>query len=103
MNYRQFTKSAAGVVLALTLAACAATPKQESTGEYFDDTTLTTKVKAALLNDPMVSGLAVNVETFKGVVQVSGFVKSAAERARAGELARGVAGVKQVRNDILIR
>lgn len=103
MNYRQFTKGAAGVVLALTLAACAATPKQESTGEYFDDTTLTTKVKAALLNDPMVSGLAVNVETFKGVVQVSGFVKSAAERARAGELARGVAGVKQVRNDILIR
>jgi len=87
INYRQLTKGAAGVALALTLDACAATPKQESTGEYFDDTTLTTKVKAALLNDPMVSGLAVNVETFKGVVQVSGFVKSAAERACAAELA----------------
>lgn len=103
MKFNQISKIAAGLIVALTLVGCAATSKQESSGEYFDDTTITTKVKAALLNDPAVSGLAVNVETFKGTVQVSGFVKTAAERARAVELARTVPGVKQVKNDILIR
>lgn len=103
MNTRQIRQLLFSVILALTLAACASTAKQEGTGEYFDDTVITTKVKAVLLNDPVVSGLAVNVETFRGIVQLSGFVKSAAERTRAHELAHGVAGVKQVRNDILIR
>ncbi|MGB7988863.1 MAG: BON domain-containing protein [Candidatus Methylophosphatis roskildensis] len=103
MKMRQVGKSITILIVALTLAACAATRKQESTGEYFDDTTLTTKVKAALLDDPAVSGLAVNVETFKGIVQLSGFVKTPAERDRAVELARTVGGVKQVKNDILIR
>jgi len=99
----QISKIAASLIVGLTLVGCAATAKQESSGEYFDDTTITTKVKAALLKDPTVSGLAVNVETFKGTVQVSGFVKTAVERARAAELARTVPGVKQVKNDILIR
>jgi osmotically-inducible protein OsmY len=90
-------------VLSLFLAACAGTPKTEATGEYVDDTVITTKVKAALLNDPVVSGLAVNVETFKGIVQLSGFVKTATERDRAVEVARKVGGVEQVKNDILIR
>lgn len=90
-------------VLALFLAACAATPKSEGTGEYVDDTVVTTKVKAALLSDPVVSGLAVNVETFKGTVQLSGFVKTAAERDRAVEVTRKVGGVAQIKNDILIR
>ncbi len=103
METRKLTSLIASLVVALTLAACGSTRQQESTGEYFDDTTLTTKVKAVLLNDPTVSGLAVNVETFKGVVQLSGFVKTAAERDRAVDLARGVTGVKQVKNDILIR
>lgn len=103
MKTRQIGKSISILILALALAACAGTRTQESTGEYFDDTTLTTKVKAVLLDDPMVSGLAVNVETFKGVVQLSGFVKTPAERDRAVELARKVGGVKQVKNDILIR
>ncbi len=103
MTNLQLRKIAASVIVALSLAACAATSKQESTGEYFDDTAITAKVKAALLNDPMVSALAVNVETFKGTVQVSGFVKSATERNRAVEVVRAVAGVKQVKNDILIR
>ena len=103
MKTIRFGKSIAILIIALALAACAGTRKQESTGEYFDDTTLTTKVKAVLLDDPMVSGLAVNVETFKGVVQLSGFVKTPAERDRAVELAREVGGVKQVKNDILIR
>jgi osmotically-inducible protein OsmY len=103
VNVARLTRILAAAFVALALAACASTDKREGTGEYFDDSVLTTKVKAALLKDPAVSGLAVNVETFKGVVQLSGFVKTSAERNRAAELARGVAGVKQVRNDILLR
>jgi osmotically-inducible protein OsmY len=103
MKTRQITQFIVGIVVALTLAACASTSTKEGTGEYFDDTVLTSKVKTQLLGDPAVSGLAVNVETFKGVVQLSGFVKTAAERNRAVELARGVKGVKEVKNDILLR
>jgi osmotically-inducible protein OsmY len=103
MNIGNFHRIAASAIMALALGGCAATPTQEGTGEYIDDTVLTTKVKTVLLKDPMVSGMAVNVETFKGVVQLSGFVKTAAEREQAVRLARGVAGVKQVKNDILVR
>lgn len=103
MNTSNVLRRLAAVVVALTLAACAGTSKKESTGEYFDDSVITTKVKAALLKDPVVSGLAVNVETFKGTVQLSGFVKTAAERSRAVEVARAVPGVDKVKNDILIR
>lgn len=103
MAITRLTRILAAAFVALALAACASTDKREGTGEYFDDSVLTTKVKAALLKDPAVSGLAVNVETFKGVVQLSGFVKTSAERNRAVELARAVAGVKQVRSDILLR
>lgn len=103
MKRKQFTQIVLAAMMALVLAACAGTSKQESTGEYIDDTILTTRVKTALLNDPLVSGLAVNIETYKGTVQLSGFVKSVAERNRAVELARGVKGIRQVKNDILIR
>ncbi|MBK7665333.1 MAG: BON domain-containing protein [Sterolibacteriaceae bacterium] len=103
MKTRRVGKLITGLIVAFALAACAGTRQKESTGEYIDDTTLTTKVKAVLLDDPTVSGLAVNVESFKGVVQLSGFVKTPAERDRAVELARNVGGVKQVKNDILIR
>ena len=88
---------------AALMVGCAATPTQESTGEYFDDTTLTTKVKTALLADKDVSGLAINVETFKGSVQLSGFAGSEAERAKAAQLAKGVKGVKAVENDIRLK
>ncbi len=87
----------------LVLAGCAATPVQESTGEYLDDTAITTKVKTALLKDPVVSGLAINVETFKGVVQLSGFANSDLERERAGELASSVGGVLAVQNDVYVK
>ena len=90
------------LVVALMLG-CASTPMQESTGEYFDDTTLTTKVKTALLADKDVSGLAINVETFKGTVQLSGFASSEAERAKAAQLAKDVKGVKSVKNDIRLK
>lgn len=103
MTISSITRLFAAVFVALALVACASTDKQAGTGEFFDDSVLTTKVKSALLKDSEVSGLAVNVETFKGVVQLSGFVKTSSERNRAVELARDVPGVKQVKNDILIR
>lgn len=102
MNILKITQFVIGGGGAFTLAGCAATPTKEGTGEYFDDTVLTAKVKTALLKDPTVSGLAVNVETFKGVVQLSGFVKTTAERDRAHVVGREVAGVKQIKNDSLI-
>jgi len=82
---------------------CAATPKQEGTGEYIDDTILTTKVKAAVLNEPTLKSAEVNVETFKGVVQLSGFVSSQADINRATEVARSIKGVKSVKNDMRVK
>ena len=90
-------------MLVALVAGCAGSRTQESTGEYIDDSTITTKVKTVMLKDPAVSGLAINVETFKGTVQLSGFARTEQERARAIELAQSVAGVKSVRNDIAIR
>lgn len=92
--------------LALTLmmaGGCASTPQTEGTGEYVDDSVITTKVKAALVNDPNVSAAEVNVETFKGVVQLSGFINSRADMNRAIELARNVPGVKSVKNDMRLK
>ena len=92
--------------LALSFAfvtGCASTAKQEGTGEYFDDSVVTTKVKAAILNDSDLKLLQINVETFKGVVQLSGFVDSKAMMDRAVEMTRGVAGVKSVKNDMRVR
>lgn len=88
---------------ALLAAACAATPRQESTGEYIDDTMITTRVKAAIFNEPSLKVAQINVETFKGVVQLSGFVDSAADARKAAELARAVKGVSSVKNDTRVR
>lgn len=85
------------------LAACAATSTDESTGDYIDDAAITTKVKTALLQDPEVSGLAINVETFKGTVQLSGFANTKRERQRAETVASSVAGVQSVQNDIQLK
>ncbi|MDP1667380.1 MAG: BON domain-containing protein [Methylobacter sp.] len=87
----------------LTAGGCASTHKTAGTGEYVDDSVITTKVKAALLNDPDVSAAEVNVETFKGVVQLSGFVNSRADMNKAMEIARGVAGVESVKNDMRLK
>mgnify|MGYP003645035031 CR=1 FL=1 len=103
MTIRKLGQMLLALTLTLMLAACAGSAKQESTGEYIDDTVLTSRVKSALLNDPNVSGLSINVETFKGTVQLSGFVKTVAERNLAVKLSRAVPGVRQVKNDILIR
>ena len=93
-------------VLMISLAfflGCASTAKHEGTGEYFDDTVITTKVKAAVLNEPTLKSAEINVETFKGVVQLSGFVNSRADIGKAVEVARGVPGVKSVKNDMRLK
>ena len=87
----------------VSVQGCASTPKQEGTGEYVDDSVITTKVKTAILNDPALKVAEINVETFKGVVQLSGFVSSQAAANKAVEVARGIAGVKSVKNDMRIK
>ncbi len=82
---------------------CASTSKHEGTGEYVDDTVITTKVKAAILDTPSLKTNEINVETFKGVVQLSGFVGSKADINQAIEVARKVNGVKSVKNDMRLK
>ena len=84
----------------LSAAGCASTPKHEGTGEYVDDTVITAKVKAAILNEPTLKSAEINVETFKGSVQLSGFVTSRDEMNKAVEVTRSVNGVKSVKNDM---
>ncbi len=91
------------VLTLLAIMGCGSTPKQEGTGEYIDDTVITTKVKAAILNEPTLKSAEINVETFKGVVQLSGFVSSSANINKAIEVARGVAGVKSVKNSLQLK
>jgi hyperosmotically inducible protein len=87
----------------VSLIGCAGTSKQEGTGEYFDDSVITTKVKAAIFNEPTLKSAEINVETFKGTVQLSGFVSSRADINKAVEVARGVKGVTSVRNDMRVK
>ena len=90
-------------ILLASLLGCAATPTREGTGEYFDDTVITTKVKAAIFNEPSLKSAEINVETFKGTVQLSGFVNSRADINKAVEVARGVKGVTSVKNDMRLK
>ncbi|MDP3619813.1 MAG: BON domain-containing protein [Ramlibacter sp.] len=90
--------------VALTaLAGCASTQKHESTGQYIDDTAITTGVKAAIFNEPTLKSAEINVETFKGRVQLSGFVSSRANIDRAVVVAQGVRGVTSVANDMRVK
>ena len=94
-----FTRCSAFFVAALLASACASTPKQESTGEYVDDSWITTKVKTAILNEPGLKVSQINVETYKGVVQLSGFVDSPDAGSKAVALARSIKGVTSVKDD----
>lgn len=87
----------------LTAAGCASTEKHEGTGEYVDDSVITTKVKAMLFDEPNLRSGEINVETFKGVVQLSGFVNSKADINKAVEIARSVKGVESVKNDMRLK
>ena len=98
-----FLKLTAIVGVLAVASACSATRTQQSAGEVIDDSVLTSKVKVALIDDPTTKAGQINVETYRGVVQLGGFVDSTTMKARAGELARSVDGVKDVRNDLEIR
>jgi osmotically-inducible protein OsmY len=99
---RTFSYFVAALIVSLAMG-CASTDTRESTGQYVDDTMLTTKVKAAIFNEPTLKSAEINVETFKGTVQLTGFVSSRAAIDRAVEVTRGVAGVTSVRNDMRLR
>jgi len=89
--------------VAFTIVGCTSSPTKESTGEYIDDAAITGKVKAAIFNEPNLKATEINVETYKGDVQLSGFVAQAQDAQRAAEVARGVKGVSSVKNDIRVK
>jgi len=94
------------VVLAMilvALVACASTSKQESTGEYIDDSVITTKVKALLAADDFLKSFQISVETYKGAVQLSGFVGSQKAVDKAVQITRSVSGVKSVKNSLIVK
>ena len=97
-----------GLVLAVGLMpmmwmGCASTATRETPGEYLDDSTLTAKVKAAFVHDPVVKAFDVSVQTYKGAVQLSGFVNTVSEKNQAETVARGVRGVKSVTNSLIVK
>ena len=96
-------KTLATIAVAALLGGCAVAREQQTVGQYVDDTTITSQVKAKFADDGAVAATAISVETMKGLVQLSGFAKSWAERDRAEVLARSVKGVTGVRNDIIVR
>jgi osmotically-inducible protein OsmY len=99
-------KRLSAFLIAASMAAalgCASTSKQESTGEYIDDTWITTKVKAEIFNEPSLKVNQISVETYKNVVQLSGFVDSTASMNKAVAIARSVKGVATVKNDMRVR
>jgi len=104
MNKIGFIRKLVAVLfLAVFMAGCAGTRTSESTGEYMDNSVITAKVKAAILEDPMLKVFQINVETFKGEVQLSGFVDSAEASARAVEITRSVKGVTSVKNSMVVK
>jgi len=95
----------AALILAATVSAlgCATQSEPQSPGAYLGDSWITTKVKSAILNEPSLKVTQINVETYEGVVQLSGFVDNAASRTKAAEIARSVQGVKTVKNNLELR
>ena len=103
MNYLKICSTFLLTVSMLLVIGCASSATESSTGEMIDDTVITTKVKAAIFQDDELSASEINVETFKGVVQLSGFVSDRSDVTRAAVVARGVAGVVSVRNSLVVK
>lgn len=103
MHFPHVLKTLFTALCLLALVACAPTATREGTGEYIDDALITTKVKAALAADPTVKATEVKVETYRGTVQLSGFVSTPDARRRALELARSTTGVRGVKDDMVIK
>jgi osmotically-inducible protein OsmY len=91
------------VMMIAAFVACASTPKQSSTGEVIDDSVITTKIKTQLANDEFLKSFQISVETRKGIVELSGFVDTQKAKDRAGQIARGVEGVKSVQNALIVK
>ena len=91
------------LMLIATFVACASTRTHESTGEYVDDSVITTKVKSLLAQDDFLKSFQISVETFKGTVQLSGFVNSQNAVDKAGQIARSVKGVTSVKNNLIVK
>lgn len=100
MNQFKYLSSFFMVLALLFSLGCASTPSQESTGEYLDDSVITTKVKAAIFDESSLKTTEINVTTERGVVVLSGTVSSSSEISKAVEVARGVTGVKSVKNEL---
>ena len=103
LKLHRITKFLACCALITAFMGCAATQTRESTGGYVDDTAITTKVKSAILEESTLKSLQINVKTYQGVVQLSGFVDSAQSVSKAGEVARRIEHVKSVENDLLVK
>lgn len=103
VNRDRMVKFLVCIGLITALLGCAGTQKHESTGQYVDDSVITTKVKAAIFNEPTLKSLEINVKTYQGVVQLSGFVDSDQSVKKAGEVACNIDGVKSVRNDLIVK
>ena len=101
-NLKKISALFAALAMATALG-CASTSKSEGTGEYLDDTVITTKVKSAILQEPTLKSAEINVETFKGIVQLSGFVADATSSGTATRVTQAVGGVKSVKNDIRVK
>jgi osmotically-inducible protein OsmY len=91
------------LIMIAAFVACASTPKQESTGEYIDDSVITTKIKTKLATDDFLKSFQIGVESRKGIVQLSGFVNSQDAVDKAGKIASGVEGVKSVKNNLIVK
>ena len=91
------------IMFVATLMACASTSKKESTGEYVDDSVITTKVKTLLAADDFLKSFQIGVESYKGTVQLSGFVNSQQAVDKAVDITRGVKGVESVKNDLIVK
>ena len=102
MNKTQALSTFLATLLVAGTVGCASTSKSEGTGEYIDDSVITAKVKTAIFEQPNLKSAEINVETFKGVVQLSGFVSSQASVDSAMTTAKGVGGVKSVKNDMRV-
>ena len=99
----RITKLLVCLGLITAFLGCNATQREESTGEYIDDSAITTKIKAGLFEDAQLKSLQIEVKTFKGVVQLSGFVDSAQNRTKAAEIAERVQGIKELKNDLVVK
>ncbi|MFN9278920.1 MAG: BON domain-containing protein [Betaproteobacteria bacterium] len=103
MHTRTLLAATATALALATMTGCAVTRGQETIGAYVDDATITARIKARFVENPQVDASSISVETLNGTVMLSGFAKNATERTMAGDIARGVSGVKAVKNEIAVR